>query len=101
MSSDTVAEHYNSVQQQPIVGRVESRIFHMRNLNNWMKSELINEVLALLREESKSSLLRPRVLDLACGKGGDLRKWKMANIESVVMADVAEVSSTSGKGTVQ
>lgn len=97
MSSDTVAEHYNSVRQEPIVSRVESRIFHMRNLNNWMKSELINEVLHLLRRESNSDFLRPRVLDLACGKGGDLRKWKMANIESVVMADVAEVSLQQAK----
>ncbi|VDM58871.1 unnamed protein product [Angiostrongylus costaricensis] len=84
MSSDTVADHYNSVRQEDIVGRADSRIFYMRNLNNWMKSELI--------QESSSSLLRPRVLDLACGKGGDLRKWKVANIESIVMADVAKVS---------
>ncbi|XGW19097.1 hypothetical protein V3C99_003146 [Haemonchus contortus] len=92
MSSETVAHHYNAVQQQGLVGRAQSRIYYLRNLNNFMKSELINESLQLLRQESVNKLFRPRILDLACGKGGDLRKWKIANVDSVVMADVAQVS---------
>ncbi|KJH43918.1 methyltransferase domain protein [Dictyocaulus viviparus] len=55
------------------------------------------EVLHLLRKESDNKYFRPRVLDLACGKGGDLRKWRIANVKSVVMTDVAQVSLNQAK----
>ncbi|KAL6730344.1 hypothetical protein Aduo_001324 [Ancylostoma duodenale] len=97
MSSETVAQHYNAVRQEGVAGRAESRIFYLRNLNNWMKSELINEALHMLRDEAVNKMFRPRVLDLACGKGGDLRKWKIANVDSIVMADVADVSLSQAK----
>ncbi|KAK5966652.1 mRNA capping enzyme large subunit [Trichostrongylus colubriformis] len=56
-----------------------------------------DESLKLLRDESVNKMFRPRILDLACGKGGDLRKWKIANVDSVVMADVAQVSLNQAK----
>ncbi|KHJ82276.1 hypothetical protein OESDEN_18032 [Oesophagostomum dentatum] len=86
MSSETVAQHYNAVRQDGIAVRSESRIYYLRNLNNWMKSELINEAMQMLRDAAVNKMFRPRVLDLACGKGGDLRKWNIANVDSVVMA---------------
>lgn len=33
-----------------------------------------------------------KVLDMCCGKGGDLLKWKKANITHLVAADIASVS---------
>lgn len=33
-----------------------------------------------------------RVLDMCCGKGGDLLKWKKANITHLICADIAQVS---------
>lgn len=33
-----------------------------------------------------------KVLDMCCGKGGDLLKWKKAGISHLICADVAEVS---------
>ncbi|GMT00655.1 hypothetical protein PENTCL1PPCAC_22829, partial [Pristionchus entomophagus] len=95
MSSSTVASHYNSVKQTGIEDRKSSRIFHLRNINNWMKSCLINNGLELLRNEG---IHHPKILDLACGKGGDLRKWSIARARSVVMADIADVSIEQAKG---
>ncbi|VDO83254.1 unnamed protein product [Heligmosomoides polygyrus] len=62
-----------------------------------MRQPISDESLQMLREESVNKMFRPRVLDLACGKGGDLRKWRIANVHSVVMADVANVSLTQAK----
>lgn len=36
-----VANHYNQIPEVGIVKRTESRIFFMRNFNNWTKSMII------------------------------------------------------------
>lgn len=36
-----VAQHYNQLSEKGVDDRKESRIFHMRNLNNWIKSRII------------------------------------------------------------
>ena len=48
----------------------------MRNFNNWVKSILLR------------SYIPPKAtaLDLCCGKGGDLNKWKEGGIEYLVCA---------------
>ncbi|UMM12978.1 hypothetical protein L5515_001482 [Caenorhabditis briggsae] len=89
MSAAEVADHYNNVRQAGIQDRKESRIFFMRNMNNWIKSQLINDAMKLVNENGVKS---PVVLDIACGKGGDLRKWDITGAKHVVMADVADVS---------
>lgn len=33
-----------------------------------------------------------RVLDMCCGKGGDLLKWERAKISHLICADIAEIS---------
>ena len=77
-----VASHYNAVASEGHAQRSESRIVNLRKFNNWVKSVLIN------------LHTRPGdcVLDLCCGKGGDLTKWVKAQIGYYVGADVAEVS---------
>lgn len=77
-----VADHYNNRQNQGEHERAESQIFQLRGFNNWVKSVLI------------SLYTRPgmRVLDLAGGKGGDLKKWRVADISHLVLADVAHIS---------
>jgi ubiquinone/menaquinone biosynthesis C-methylase UbiE len=41
---------------------------------------------------NKSRLLSGRVLDIGCGKGGDLQKWREARIKEYIALDVASVS---------
>ncbi|XP_043923116.1 mRNA cap guanine-N7 methyltransferase [Protopterus annectens] len=84
-----VATHYNKLQEVGLQERSQSRIFYLRNFNNWMKSVLIGEFLDKIREQNKRDI---NVLDLGCGKGGDLLKWKKGRISQLVCADIADVS---------
>ncbi|KAJ1915601.1 mRNA cap guanine-N7 methyltransferase [Mycoemilia scoparia] len=77
-----VADHYNTRPQFGIEKRQESTIFHLRAFNNWIKSVLIG------RHTDRND----KVLDMGCGKGGDLRKWQKVNIRELVGMDIAQVS---------
>ncbi|KAM9738130.1 mRNA cap guanine-N(7) methyltransferase isoform 2-T2 [Menidia menidia] len=84
-----VATHYNKLQEVGLAARSQSRIFFMRNFNNWLKSVLIGEILEQVREAGHRQV---SVLDLGCGKGGDLLKWRRGGISHLVCADIAGVS---------
>ncbi|XP_054811743.1 mRNA cap guanine-N7 methyltransferase 1-like isoform X2 [Prosopis cineraria] len=77
-----VAEHYSSRSNRTLEEREASPIIHLKKLNNWIKSVLIQ--LYARRGDA--------VLDLACGKGGDLIKWNKVKIGYYVGIDVAEGS---------
>lgn len=79
--SSAVAAHYNELQEVGLEKRSQSRIFYLRNFNNWMKSVLIGEFLEKVRQKKKCDIT---VLDLGCGKGGDLLKWKKGRINKLV-----------------
>lgn len=72
--SQSVADHYNSRPNVNPNQRARSSIIHLRDFNNWTKSVLIREFV------SQRNL---KVLDLACGKGGDLFKWDKASVSHV------------------
>jgi len=38
-----VAKHYNELEEKGVDARRESRIFHLRSFNNWIKSMLISK----------------------------------------------------------
>ncbi|KAI9998416.1 hypothetical protein PInf_002803 [Phytophthora infestans] len=80
---DAAAAFYNQLQRRAQSDRADSLLFHMRALNNWVKSVLINEY---SRREGDC------VLDLACGKGGDLMKWTKRNLAQYVGVDIAQKS---------
>ena len=77
-----IAEHYNARPDKGREQRKDSVIFHMKSFNNWVKSVLID----------KFTKPRAVVLDLCCGKGGDLLKWNKALVTEVVGLDIASVS---------
>uniref|UniRef100_A0A1B6MB57 mRNA cap guanine-N(7) methyltransferase n=1 Tax=Graphocephala atropunctata TaxID=36148 RepID=A0A1B6MB57_9HEMI len=90
-NSAVVAAHYNALEEKGLTERNKSRIVYLRNFNNWIKSMLINEYMALIKE-SRAVGLPIRVLDMCCGKGGDLLKWRNADIGHLVCADIAGTS---------
>jgi len=75
-----VAAAYDSHVDRGVAVRAQSSIMHLRNFNNWVKACLIAEYAP-----------RParRVLDLACGKLGDLLKWRLAGAEMYCGADIS------------
>jgi mRNA (guanine-N7-)-methyltransferase len=79
---DAAAQFYGNLQRNAMSDRADSLLFHMRAMNNWVKSILINEFAK--RDD--------RVLDLACGKGGDLMKWAKRSISKYVGVDIAQKS---------
>lgn len=86
-----VANHYNLVEQKPIRERSKSVIIELRRFNNAMKSLMHHAAFkfAVILGERKPY----RVLDLGCGKGGDLPKYlRNDKVGLVVGIDIAEVS---------
>lgn len=89
--TSVVATHYNQLEEKGRAERFKSRIFYMRNFNNWIKTQLINEFMGKVKEARKHG--QPlRVLDMCCGKGGDLLKWEKAGISHLICTDIADVS---------
>ncbi|THH09356.1 hypothetical protein EW145_g2067 [Phellinidium pouzarii] len=102
-----VVQHYN---QRPDVGvsqRQQSPIIGLKNFNNWVKSVIIARFAhpVLHDEEGEeekggrgngkfefSGAGGGKVLDLGCGKGGDLNKWQKARVREYVGVDIAAVS---------
>lgn len=64
-----------------------SRIESLRRFNNWVKSVLIGEYVGQ----------GFTVLDIGCGKGGDLLKYKNAKIAFYVGTDIDENSVINGR----
>ncbi|VDN12606.1 unnamed protein product [Dibothriocephalus latus] len=70
--------------------RSRSRIYFLRNLNNWVKSTVIIEFLEKIRRNRKDGNVR--VLDFCCGKGGDQMKWLKGGVSHVTFVDISSAS---------
>lgn len=91
-STAAAADAFYSGLTRTLDTRADSRIYHMRAFNGWVKATQVQE---LAPKTSKSNPNAPmRVLDLACGKGGDLGKWVIhpRGIGNYVGIDVARGS---------
>ena len=110
---DAVKQHYNAVPQRGREWRkTDSRIKGLRSFNNWIKSVIIqkfspNEDYApraqerggMVFAEGPSTSKGLLVLDIGCGKGGDLGKWQQAPqpVELYVGIDNADISIDQAK----
>ncbi|KAI6028341.1 guanine-N(7)-methyltransferase [Pisolithus orientalis] len=86
---------------RPEVGvkqRLRSPIIGLKNFNNWVKSVLITRFAHPVLATSTTKSIdgpsggRGKVLDMGCGKGGDLVKWEKARIRELIGVDIADVS---------
>jgi mRNA (guanine-N7-)-methyltransferase len=71
--------------------RADSHLYHMRAFNGWVKATQIQELDPKTIKNRDGPM---RVLDLACGKGGDLGKWILhpRGVSNYVGIDVARGS---------
>lgn len=90
--AEVVATHYNLIEEKGLHERSKSRVIHLRNFHNWIKSMLINEYLTKIRDSKKQHNPPIRVHDMCCGKGGDLSKWRIGNISHLICSDIAEMA---------
>ena len=91
-NEEVVRQHYNAVPERGREWRkTDSRIKGLRSFNNWIKSTIIHKFSPNEREGEHDPLV---VLDIGCGKGGDLFKWAQApqTVGQYVGIDPAEVS---------
>ena len=71
---------------------MDSPIIGLKYFNNWVKSVLITRFAHPALASSPASQSsgpgrwRGKVLDLGCGKGGDLTKWAKARVKELVCA---------------
>ncbi|KAH7157740.1 mRNA capping enzyme-domain-containing protein [Dactylonectria estremocensis] len=99
--NDVVRQHYNNVPERGRDWRTrDSKIKGLRVFNNWIKSCIIQRYspdedhTPGSREQGRPSDKDLLVLDIGCGKGGDLNKWQQAPqpIQLYVGLDPADVS---------
>ncbi|OTB12125.1 hypothetical protein K445DRAFT_321383 [Daldinia sp. EC12] len=108
--NDVVRQHYNAVPERGRDWRkTDSRIKGLRSFNNWVKSTLIQKF-SPDEDHTPGAHERGRdmagardhellVLDIGCGKGGDLGKWQQApqRVQLYVGLDPADVSIEQAK----
>ncbi|KAF8969808.1 mRNA capping enzyme-domain-containing protein [Flammula alnicola] len=98
----------NSRPDVGVVQRLESPIIGLKNFNNWVKSVLITRfghpalqkslVAGQLSGPGRPRMAQGKVLDMGCGKGGDMTKWAKAHVKELVGADIAAVSIDQARG---
>ena len=82
---------YNGGQRDPgEEGRKASRVLFLRSFNNWVKAVLINKYCYLLG-------INLSVLDLCCGRGGDLKKYFRTKVKLYVGSDLSRESLRNAK----
>ncbi|CAZ84713.1 unnamed protein product [Tuber melanosporum] len=96
---EVVKAHYNDKRELGKTWRkTDSRIKGLRSFNNWIKSTIVQKFSPNddfdPRNHSRDPSSHLVVLDMGCGKGGDLLKWKSApqEVGFYVGVDTADVS---------
>eukprot|EP00934_Nitzschia_sp_Nitz4_P006246 Nitzschia sp. Nitz4//scaffold2_size372955//172653//174965//NITZ4_000422-RA/size372955-processed-gene-0.106-mRNA-1//-1//CDS//3329546775//6236//frame0 len=94
-SGAAAADAFYSGLTRSLDTRADSYLYHMRAFNGWVKATQIQELDPIITVDGRPQRKGPlRVLDLACGKGGDLTKWTLhpRGMKHYVGIDVARGS---------
>lgn len=89
-------EFYSEQKQYSGIERRTLETLALREYNNWVKSVIIQKYTRRLKEEYKEQMgdeeaeLKLIALDLGCGKGGDLLKWKEAGVACYIGVDISK-----------
>ncbi|EPY30018.1 mRNA cap methyltransferase-like protein [Strigomonas culicis] len=78
-------EHYASKARE--LSDKTGKRSNLRVFNNWIKSVLIHAAVNLVKGAAHAPAPPLVVLDVCCGRGGDLPKWKMYSPQFVFMTD--------------
>ena len=95
---EVVRSHYNDKKELGKQWRQNSKIKGLRSFNNWVKSTLIQKFSPREDFDPRRPSMDPNdhlvVLDMGCGKGGDLLKWNSApqEVGFYLGVDTADVS---------
>jgi mRNA (guanine-N7-)-methyltransferase len=79
-----IKSHYDQKKESGSENRLKSEIIQLRTFNNFIKSVLITQF----------TNRNDHILDLCCGKGGDLLKFSKQKIKLLIGLDVSDVSIT-------
>jgi len=79
---DEITRGYDALPNRQVADRIRSEIKGLKGANNWIKKTLISDY----------TRRGDVVLDLCCGKGGDMHKWTDVNPSRVVFVDIAAES---------
>ena len=66
------------------INRNKSDILNLRNYHNKIKETQLKKIVSQLRSDNNTDI---KLLELACGKGQDIHKWKQNKIEHIVGID--------------
>ena len=89
----TTGNHVNEVQEDviyynrsgPSYSRKQSLTINLQRFHNFIKKNIL---LQFFNHYFNSNERKVNLLDLACGRGGDLYKWKQSNISLIVGVDL-------------
>ncbi|EFJ33137.1 hypothetical protein SELMODRAFT_84950 [Selaginella moellendorffii] len=79
-----IKEHYDCVARETRDERRKSRVIRLRQLNNMVKQCLLSELIGGAGDHKASNI---KVLDLACGRGGDIFKLEGLGVRNYVGVD--------------
>lgn len=90
-AQDQAAAQYNKLNRRTATRHL-SYIYHLRELDNCVKSAVISLAAQHVFQRKAAPLQGLSVLELAMGKGGDFQKWLDVGLTRYVGADIAENS---------